>query len=468
MNRKTIAAIATPAGSGGIGIVRISGPDALTIGSEVFRPKNSEHTNHDPQSFSSAAKPRTLYLGYVVSPQTGIAIDQVLFVFMRKPCSYTGEDVVEIQAHAGRAVLQKILEIVLEKGADLAEPGEFTRRAFLNGRIDLTQAEAVMTIMEAQTEEALYSAAASIDGRLADSIRNLREKLIRIHTEIEAEIDFSDDTEGFLDTSVIEAEIRTGVLSKTDELIQNYGKYSYGRGGVRLVIVGGPNVGKSSIMNRLLRKDRSIVTEIAGTTRDHIEDVFHLEGIPIVVSDTAGIRISSDPIETIGIERAKEVIKGAGLILFVLDAERRIEQEDHQIFELVRGKKIIFVVNKCDLVEKGALPNIPKEWMKDEPIVVSALKNEGIDVLTRKIQLIATTPPEAAIDIIVPNVRQCRALKRCQDAIQNALGGFDQKLGLEVVALDIKEAVLCLDEILGIQTSEDILDHIFRNFCIGK
>jgi len=346
-NNETIAAISTPPGIGGIGIIKISGRNALTIGRSIFRRSGGvdpfdqrENSNEHP------FKPFVLLLGNILNPENEQIVDEVLLTFMQGPKSYTGEDVVEIQAHSGPVVLRSILELILEKGARLAEPGEFTKRAFLNGRIDLTQAEAIDEIIHAKTKKSLEVAVDQVEGSLGGIIRELIGFLNHVLSTLEVEIDFSEEIEGDdLDQGDLTATIED-VIIKIEGLIKEYEEGAILRDGLKLCIAGKPNVGKSSLMNSLLRRDRAIVTPIPGTTRDAIEEVIDIDGLPVIIMDTAGIHESEDTVETMGMKKAWEYIHDADIIIFMMDASTGIDRDDEIIFDKINEKKIIIVANK--------------------------------------------------------------------------------------------------------------------------
>ena len=477
MEPSTIAAIATPTGAGGIGIIKISGPEAVKIAAAVFR-NRSNHTQ--PMTGKPAEPPALdqhffrshhLYYGHIVDPATRQNIDEVLLTVMHAPRSYTREDVIEIQAHSGPAVLRAIFDLVLCQGARIAEPGEFTKRAYLNGRIDLTQAEAVIDIINARTDAALQAATSQVDGKLKTVIENIKKELSDLLVAIEASIDFPEDVEDILPTPKIIPKVQSCVVKTIEDLIQRYQTEHVYRDGLNLVIIGRPNVGKSSLMNCLVQKDRAIVTATPGTTRDLVEEGLQISGIPINVIDTAGLHDTNDPIETIGIHKAEQRIASANLVLLVVDAGEPLIADDVQIYKKHQEKNMILVVNKMDLVEDtdAFRLEVPKNWNGIAQARLSALYGEGIDTLKELIVKNVTGDLRRIPDhSIIPNLRHENALKKCRDAVHSVLVGLKGNRPVELIAIDIQEAVDWLDTIVGTKPSADVLDQIFSQFCIGK
>lgn len=469
MNGSTIAAIATPVGSGGIGIIRISGQDALSIASSIFQ---RLHPSSPPGRFGrerGCFKSYRLYHGYIVDPENQRVLDEVLLAVMMAPNSYTREDVVEIQAHCGPVVLSSILELVLKSGARLAEPGEFTKRAYINGRIDLTQAEAVIDVINAKTNKSLEIAAAQIKGNMRTSVETIRDSLLHILTEIEAAIDFPDDVGEIVDTDTAIEVIQSKVVDTLKSLINRYKNAHVLRDGLKVVIAGKPNVGKSSLMNCLLQKDRVIVTSIPGTTRDLIEDTLNIRGIPVTITDTAGLHETDDPVEVMGIKKTREYINNSDLVLFMVDASCPLTSDDYKIYEKINGRGLILVINKSDLVDDEFNLDIPDDWVKIPRIKISALYNRGLDPLKDLIAKVSLH--EGGFDAgntIIPNLRHKLALDRSLLAASSAVEGIRAGTPFELIAIDIKEAIDCLDEITGAAINEDVIDQIFSRFCIGK
>lgn len=477
MAPSTIAAIATPPGAGGIGIIKISGPEALKIAGAVFRNRShhAQPVNEKPARTSAQKKQvfrsHHLYYGHIVDPASRQNIDEVLLAVMHAPRSYTREDVIEIQAHSGPAVLRAIFDLVIRLGARIAEPGEFTKRAYLNGRIDLTQAEAVIDIINARTDAALRAATNQVDGKLNSIVENIKTELSDLLVSIEAGIDFPEDVPDILPAPKIIPKVQKRVVESIEDLIHRYQTEHVYRDGLNLVIIGRPNVGKSSLMNCLVQKDRAIVTPTPGTTRDLIEEGHQINGIPINIIDTAGLHDTDDPIENIGIRKAEQRIASANLVLLVIDADRPLTANDVQIYAKHRDKNMMLVVNKMDLVDnKDAFQlKVPRNWNGIDQAQVSALYGEGIDTLKALIVKNVTGDIRRFSDhSIIPNLRHENALKSCLKAVQRSLCSLQDNQPVELIALDIKEAIDWLDTIVGIQPSADILDQIFSQFCIGK
>jgi tRNA modification GTPase len=474
MTTDTIAAISTAAGRGGIGVIRISGPLALGLVPHFFG------TTPKGPSPDLILNSHTMVHGYVFELKSNRVIDEVFLVAMRSPRSYTAEDVVEIQAHAGSLVMSTILNQVISAGARIAQPGEFTKRAFLNGRIDLTQAEAVADIIDARTTGALKIAAAQGTGELKDSIKASRKELIELLALLEAAIDFPDELEELIPQNLGLERVRR-VKTACRRYIKTYEEAHFLRDGVKLAICGPPNVGKSSLMNRFLEKERSIVTEYPGTTRDLIEEPLNINGITFLVSDTAGMHQTDDLVEKIGIERAKKHIAASDLVLFMKDATRKIsESELTAIFpkDDVRNKKIILVINKIDLVEGkkkveknepagGDNENLPPGLATLPQVRISALENLGIDHLRKAITSLSMENLGESCSV-VPNLRHRKALEQAMESLETAETGFLNLQDEETLAIDIRLAADLLGEITGDTADIDILDTIFSKFCLGK
>jgi len=466
MKASTIAAIATPYGRGGIGIVKISGPEALSIAASVFRKSGSSTApkNSSPDSFDS----HKMYHGHIVDSISGQIVDEVMLSVMRAPRSYTREDVVEINAHSGYLVLNTILELVFSHGARLAEPGEFTKRAFLNGRIDLTRAEGVVDIINARTEKALQIASAQLRGGLGNTIESIRSTLLGVVAEIEAKIDFPEDVEGITYTKPINEKLEHEVLAPLQSLVQQYRAGHFYRDGVKLAVIGRPNVGKSSLVNRLLGKDRVIVTSIPGTTRDLIEESLDIDGIPVVITDTAGIHRTDDPVETIGIHKTEDCILDADFVFFMVDAGVPLCDEDYAIYRTLNDKPVILVINKIDLLRNSDPFPVPEFWTI--PIVMtSALYNQGIDTLQSLfVKTVIQNDDGHEQNAAVPNLRHKLSLERGVRAIASAVIGMGDGMPEELIAIDLKQGVDALDEIIGKGVRPTVLDEIFSRFCIGK
>ncbi|MDO9566250.1 MAG: tRNA uridine-5-carboxymethylaminomethyl(34) synthesis GTPase MnmE [Candidatus Desulfaltia sp.] len=470
MDNHTIAAVATPIGQGGIGIVRISGKKALRIATTIFRRYSFSSDHTDTCDFSFARfKSHRLYHGYVVDPANGRRLDEVLLAIMKAPRSYTREDVVEIQAHSGPVVLSSILELVLKNGARLAEPGEFTKRAYINGRIDLTQAEAVVDIINARTNKSLEIATAQLKGDMRMSIETIKGSLFDVFAEINAAIDFPDDVTEIVDVDTPIKTLQDKIVARLKELIERYENAHVLRDGLKLVVVGRPNVGKSSLMNRLLQKERAIVASMPGTTRDFIEEPLGIRGIPVIITDTAGLHETDDPVEVLGIKKTYEHTDLSDLVLFVLNADCRITEEDYKIYERISNRKLIIVINKSDLVDDKYKLEMPNSWINIPQVKISALYGQGLDRL--KDLIAKTVLSEHCFDTehtVVPNLRHKIALERSLQAASLAVEGMQRRTPFELISIDIKEAIDSLEEITGVIANEEMLDRIFSRFCIGK
>jgi len=471
MDNPTIAAVATPIGRGGIGIIKISGEKALRIAATIFK-RSSFASNHNADTCDlsfARFKSHRLYHGYVVDPGNGRRLDEVLLAIMKAPRSYTREDVVEIQAHSGPVVLSSILELVLKNGARLAEPGEFTKRAYINGRIDLTQAEAVVDIINARTNKALEIATTQLKGDMRMSVETIRDLLSDIFAGINAAIDFPDDVTEIVDIDTATKTLHDKVIARLKELIERYENAHVLRDGLKLVVVGRPNVGKSSLMNRMLQKERVIVASMPGTTRDFIEEPLGIRGIPVIITDTAGLHETDDPVEVIGIKKTYEHTDLSDLVLFMLDAGCRITEEDYKIYERISDRKLIIVINKSDLVDDGHRLDMPDSWINIPQVKISALYGQGLDRLKDLIAKISLS--EHGFDAehtIVPNLRHKIALEKSLQAALSAVEGLRIRTPFEMISIDIKESVDSLKEITGVIANEDMLDRIFSRFCIGK
>ena len=471
MDIPTIAAIATPTGRGGIGIIKISGKDAFSIAAAVFQksaPITDDSSKNGDPPFSSLTSHR-LYHGHIVDKERGRVLDEVLMSVMVAPRTYTKEDVVEINTHSGPVVLASILELVIKNGATLAQPGEFTKRAYLNGRIDLTQAEAVIDIINSKTEKALEIATSQIKGGLKTKIESIRHALLDILVETEAAIDFLDETGEPLSSDRIIKILTERVVDELKALIEKYENAHVLRDGLKMVVVGKPNVGKSSLMNRLIQEDRAIVTPIPGTTRDLIEETLNIRGIPVIIADTAGLHETDDPVEVIGIEKAQKYIQDSDLILFMIDASRPLTDEDYNIYKTTRNKRMILVMNKWDLVEDGFEPATPDSWRNLPRIKISALYGTGLNALKGLIvNLSIGEYGLEAKNTIVPNLRHKITLERCSQLCDAAIEAIRKETSFEFIAIDIQEAIDRLGEIIGDSVKEDVIDQIFSRFCIGK
>jgi len=454
----TIAAISTPLGIGGIGIVRMSGPQAEEIARRLF------HRKQGTGPFRS----HHFYLGTIVDPDGQRLLDEVLLVLMHKPKTYTREDVVEIQCHSGTFVLQEILQALLRCGARLADPGEFTKRAFLNGRIDLTQAEAVIDVIQSKTQRSLELAHRQRSGRLTAELRGLKDGLLDLLALLEANIDFPDEEIPELSPDALSQRIQS-LRDSIDALILTYREGKIYREGVATVIVGKPNVGKSSLLNSLLDEERAIVTPIPGTTRDTLEEAVTIRGISLHLMDTAGLRKARDAIEEEGVRRTQENLSRAELAIWVVDGSERLDEEDLLILEQVRLKKTMVAINKNDLIQRISPADL-KRRIPEAPVVsISALRGSGIEGFKETIRdFILDGKVESSGDVLLTNVRHKQSLEFCREALAQALITQAKGLSAEFLVLDIRRALQAVGEILGETTSEEVLDRIFSRFCIGK
>jgi len=456
---ETIAAISTPFGESGIGIVRMSGPKAESIIRRLFKPKRD-------QSFFIS---HHFHYGEIINPRNVHPIDEVLVVLMKGPNTYTREDIVEIQCHGGYLVLQKVLELVLAQGARMAQPGEFTKRAFLNGRIDLTRAEAVIDLIKARTMEGIDIANQQLKGWLYKEMTALKESLIEHLSLIEAHIDFPEEE---IET-ISQAEMRQDLLNsiqKLEEWISTYEEGRVFREGISCAITGKTNVGKSSLLNVLLKQERAIVTPIPGTTTDVIEEVLNIHGIPVRLMDTAGLRKAKDFIEQEGVKRAKERVADSDLILFILDGSRELDEDDLEIILEIKEKKKVVIINKKDLPPKVSLEEIKKRFPEDPLVSISALKNEGIIDLKRAIysSLVHRDIRVSPEHLIVANIRHKMLLTQIKEDLFNAFKGLEEGTFLEFIAFEIRLALNSLGEMVGETTPVEVLNRIFDQFCIGK
>lgn len=457
-DQDTIAAIATPMGQAGIGIIRISGPHCLAIARKIFRPRNP----------APDLRSHRLYLGHLCDPSSGDPIDEVLLTFMKAPRTYTREDVVEINSHSGYTLLSKILNTLLSQGARLARPGEFTLRAFLNGRIDLTQAEAVVDLINSRSERGLFLASQQVRGAFREEIEGLRQKAIHILARAEAAIDFPEAEADAIPKEEVSTEIETGLMAPIESLIRS----SEGRiwvEGIRTVIAGRVNAGKSSLLNRLLKEQRAIVTPIPGTTRDVIESSLIIDGIPLRLMDTAGFRSVTDAVEQIGITLTRRKLKEADFVLIVIDQSRPLDRDDLDSIHASQGKQALIVINKIDLpvrLREGA----DAEALSLFPSVrISALTGEGLDHLRKAIKdAILGGGVDATSSSVAPNVRHRHALAQALGFFKEAAFRIREDAPMEIVAMELKSGLDALGEIIGETTTEEVLDSIFSQFCLGK
>lgn len=454
----TICAISTAIGEGGIAIIRVSGDKSLNIVSKIFKSKNGKDIKD--------MKTYTMRYGHIIDINTDELIDEVIISYMKGPRSFTAEDTVEINCHGGVTSTNKVLETVIKAGARLAEPGEFTKRAFLNGRIDLSQAEAVMDLITAKTELAMKSALMQSNGSLSQRINKLNEYLLNVLALIEYAVDFTEDDEEIDPTIPIRVrESLEKAYEDIEKLLKSADEGKIIRDGLSLAIVGKPNVGKSSLLNVLLKEKRAIVTDIAGTTRDVIEEYINLDGIPVKIIDTAGIRETEDIVEKIGVEKSREKIDEADLVLLVLDSSRELDKEDTEIIEAIKNKKSIILLNKIDLdnkIDSSILNNF------ENIIKISAKEDIGIDGLKNEIKNMFFSGKIDSESLIISNSRHKQALIRAGENCNEALIRLKNNEYLDLISIFVTAALKALGEITGSELEEDLVSKIFKEFCCGK
>ncbi|WP_102026162.1 tRNA uridine-5-carboxymethylaminomethyl(34) synthesis GTPase MnmE [Salirhabdus sp. Marseille-P4669] len=458
METDTIAAISTPVGEGAISIVRLSGDEAVSIAQKCFKGKNLEkQASH------------TIHYGKMIDPETDEIIEEVMVTVMRAPKTFTREDVVEINCHGGLVSVNRVLELVLSEGARLAEPGEFTKRAFLNGRIDLSQAEAVMDLIRAKTDRAMRIALKQMDGRLSSLIQQLRQELIETVAHVEVNIDYPeyDDVEEMTHKMLVERSKK--VMGKIEELLQTAKQGKILREGIGTAIIGRPNVGKSSLLNALAQENKAIVTDIPGTTRDVIEEYVNVRGVPLRLIDTAGIRETEDIVEKIGVERSRQALKEADLILLVLNYGDAFTHEDELLFEAAKGLDKIIIINKTDLPQKLDLNRV-NQVAEGAPIINTAIiKEQGINELEQAIANLYFEGDIESTDMTyVSNARHIQLLKSAKRALEDALSGIEAGMPIDMVQIDITRTWEILGEIIGDTVQESLIDQLFSQFCLGK
>ena len=455
----TISAVATAVGEGGIGIIRLSGSKALEVAAALFKPLDGRMLDELPS--------HQLVYGNVVDYDAGLNVDEAMLVVMRAPRSYTKEDVVEIQCHGGPVILRRILELTLKAGARLAEPGEFTKRAFLNGRLDLTQAEAVMDLIRAKSDASLRLALGQLKGSLTQKIRMMRETILAMIAQLEATIDFPEEDIEELATKEVRIAI-VALQKQIDQLLAGRRTGRILREGLETVIIGKPNVGKSSLLNALLGEQRAIVTDIPGTTRDVIEENLSIGGIPLKIVDTAGIRETDDLVERIGVEKARALVDQADLILLLLDLSSPVNTDDREVLSLLDGKEAVVLLNKSDLPPLWREEEL-KELSGKKVIRVSAAEGAGLDELEAEIVRLVydgdVSPKENAF---LQNVRQGELLEKARRLSEEALQTIEAELPPDFIVVDLRSVWEVLGEISGDTVGEDIIDQIFSKFCIGK
>jgi len=461
MEFDTIAAISTPMGEGAIAIVRLSGDEALKIADRIFKGVG----NKSLLDVSS----HTIHYGHLIDPKTSEVAEEVMLSVMKGPKTFTKEDVVEINCHGGLVSVNRVLQLVLNEGARLAEPGEFTKRAFLNGRIDLSQAEAVIDLIRAKTDRAMNVALGQMDGRLSRLIRKLRQEILEILAHVEVNIDYPeyDDVEEMTHHMLLEKS--RYVQQEIEKLLQTSQQGKILREGLSTVIVGRPNVGKSSLLNSLVQENKAIVTDIPGTTRDVIEEYVNVRGVPLRLLDTAGIRETEDIVERIGVERSRQVLKEADLILLVLNYSEELSEEDRNLFKAVEGMDVIVIVNKTDLPQQLNMDEL-KAVAKDYRVVTTSLKeDQGVNELEEAISsLFFSGSIESGDMTYVSNSRHIALLNQASRAIEEAIDGVESGTPIDIVQIDLTRSWELLGEIIGDSVHESLIDQLFSQFCLGK
>lgn len=453
-----IAAISTPIGAGGIGIVRISGNGAIELSDKFFKSKN------DVKLINK--KSHTLTYGYIIDNDK--IIDEVLVSVMKAPNTYTKDDIVEINCHGGIIVTNKVLEIVLKNGARLSEPGEFTKRAFLNGRIDLTQAEAVIDVINSKTDLSRQVAVNQLGGSLKNKVSKIRDGLITMVATLEVAIDYPEHE---LDESTYDDMYNKcqSMKDSIENLLNSSNKGKIIREGIQTVILGKPNVGKSSLLNRFLNEERAIVTDIPGTTRDTVEEYINIEGVPVKIIDTAGIRNTDDTVEKMGVEKSKDFAKKSDLILMLLDGSRNLDEDDIEILDLIKDKKALVLINKLDLQQKIKIEEVKKYISEENIIFISVKDDSGIDELVKRLKdMFFEGEININDEVLVGNVRHRNSLFNASEALKKAMETISLSMPEDFISMDLQEVNKYLGEITGDSVDEEIIDRIFSQFCLGK
>lgn len=461
MDFDTIAAISTPLGEGAIGIVRISGEDAIPIAEKIFQSPSGKLLTKVPS--------HTIHYGYIVDPKENRKIEEVMVTVMRKPHTFTKEDVVEINCHGGLLSVNRVLELVLTNGARLAEPGEFTKRAFLNGRIDLSQAEAIMDLIRAKTDRAMNVALSQLEGRLSKLIKKLRQEILEVLAQVEVNIDYPeyDDVEEMTHQMLYEK--ATYVKNEITKLLETAKQGKILREGLRTVIIGRPNVGKSSLLNSLVQENKAIVTDIPGTTRDVIEEFVNIRGVPLKLVDTAGIRETDDIVERIGVEKSRQVLKEADLILLVLNNHEELTDEDILLFEMIKDMEGIVIINKIDLPRKIDMEKVQKLANGKKIVSISIKEEKGIDELENVISSMYFTGEIETNDLTyVSNARHIALLNQALQSIEDVLHGIEANVPIDIIQIDMTKTWETLGEIIGESVHDALLDQLFSQFCLGK
>ncbi|MEJ8777131.1 tRNA uridine-5-carboxymethylaminomethyl(34) synthesis GTPase MnmE [Pseudogracilibacillus sp. ICA-222130] len=457
MDFDTITAISTPIGEGAISIVRLSGEEAIAITNKLFQGKDLTKVDS-----------HTLHYGKMMDPKTDTVLDEVIVSIMRAPKTFTCEDVVEINCHGGLVAVQRVLQLVLDEGVRLAEPGEFTKRAFLNGRIDLSQAEAVMDVIQSKTNEAMNVALGQLDGKLSKLINKLRQELIETIAHVEVNIDYPeyDDVEEM--SHEMMEEKTSYVKEEIEKLLQVAKQGKILREGIKTAIVGRPNVGKSSLMNSLVQEEKAIVTDIPGTTRDVIEEYVNVRGIPLQLIDTAGIRETEDIVEKIGVERSHKILQEADLVLFMLNYNEALLEDDRKIFDMLKDMNYIVIVNKTDLDQRLDMEEI-QQLAKGQVLTTSLVHDEGVDQLEKALSdIFFQGNIMVENNMVVSNARHIQLLNQAQQTLEDARNALQMHLPLDMVQIDVTRTWELLGEIVGDTASESLIDQLFSQFCLGK
>ncbi|ARJ14970.1 MULTISPECIES: tRNA uridine-5-carboxymethylaminomethyl(34) synthesis GTPase MnmE [Staphylococcus] len=459
MDFDTITSISTPMGEGAIGIVRLSGPQAIEIGDKLYKGKYklAEVDSH------------TINYGHIVDPETNEVVEEVMISVLRAPKTFTREDIIEINCHGGILTINRVLELTMTHGARMAEPGEYSKRAFLNGRIDLSQAEAVMDFIRSKTDRASKVAMNQIEGRLSDLIKRQRKSILEILAQVEVNIDYPeyDDVEDATTEFLLEQS--KNIKAEIDKLLETGAQGKIMREGLSTVIVGKPNVGKSSMLNNLIQDNKAIVTEVAGTTRDVLEEYVNVRGVPLRLVDTAGIRDTEDIVEKIGVERSRKALSQADLILFVLNYNEPLTKEDRTLFEVIKNEDVIVIVNKTDLAQQLNIEEV-QEMIGNKPLIqTSMLKQEGIDELEIQIRDLFFGGDVQNQDMTyVSNSRHIALLKQARHAIQDAIDAAESGVPMDMVQIDLTRTWEILGEIIGESASDELINQLFSQFCLGK
>lgn len=459
MDFDTITSISTPMGEGAIGIVRLSGPQAIEIGDILYKGKKK----------LSEVETHTINYGHIIDPETDETVEEVMVSVLRAPKTFTREDIIEINCHGGILTINRILELTMTYGARMAEPGEYTKRAFLNGRIDLSQAEAVMDFIRSKTDRASKVAMNQIEGRLSDLIKKQRQSILEILAQVEVNIDYPeyDDVEDATTDFLLEQSKR--IKEEINRLLETGAQGKIMREGLSTVIVGRPNVGKSSMLNNLIQDNKAIVTEVAGTTRDVLEEYVNVRGVPLRLVDTAGIRDTEDIVEKIGVERSRKALNEADLILFVLNNNEPLTEDDQTLFEVIKNEDVIVIINKTDLEQRLDVSEL-REMIGDMPLIqTSMLKQEGIDELEIQIKDLFFGGEVQNQDMTyVSNSRHISLLKQARQSIQDAIDAAESGIPMDMVQIDLTRTWEILGEIIGESASDELIDQLFSQFCLGK